>query len=324
MPVAKKLMNTSQDALPKGYVLNGEYQIERFLGGGGFSVVYLATETASGQKCVIKEYLPGNQAHRVGDSRVEPLSEDCESVFKFGIKRFFDEAAALARINHPHIVRVQNVFRANNTVYMVMTHEHGKDLRWYIKHKSGPLSERFLRTVFPKLLHGLEELHANRLLHLDIKPANIYLRPGGNPLLLDFGAARDAISDRKRRGPQTLTLGYAPIEQHRGGHLGPWSDLYAIGAAMHACLAGVPPPPATERAEKDRYKPVTRRFARRYSPQLLEAIDWCLRVNQLDRPQKVLELREVFDRDASPSDSESSPLDTLLNMNIRLPWLGRR
>lgn len=316
-------MNTRQDALPKGYVLNGEYRIEKALGGGGFSIVYLATHVESGDRHVVKEYLPGNQARRATDSRVEPLSDDTASAFKFGIKRFFDEAAALAKVNHPNIVRVSNFFRANNTVYMVMAWEQGRDLRWYIKHKAGPLSERFLRTVFPKLLLGLDELHANRLLHLDIKPANIFLRPGGKPLLLDFGAARDVMTETKRRGPQTLTLGYAPIEQHRHGHLGGWTDLYAIGASMHACIAGVPPPPATERAQKDRYKPAARRFARRYSARLLEAIDWCLQVDQLQRPQTVAALLE-FMQSEDDADSDDSPLDALLNMEIRLPWLGRR
>ncbi len=182
-------MKRSKNTLGKGYLLNG-YRIEKAIGGGGFSLVYLATLLAEDRRVAIKEYLPSAQARRVEDSRVEPLSEGLAGAYRQGIKRFFDEASALAKVNHPNIVRVENFFRANNTVYMVMRYEHGKDLRWYIKHKSGKLSERFIRTVFPQLLFGMRELHNNRLLHLDIKPANIFLRPGGKPLLLDFGAAR--------------------------------------------------------------------------------------------------------------------------------------
>jgi tRNA A-37 threonylcarbamoyl transferase component Bud32 len=250
--------------LPKGYELNG-YRIEKTIGGGGFSLVYLATALGTDKKVVIKEYLPSTQSRRLDDSRVEPLNEEFANAYRQGIKRFFDEASALAKVNHPNIVRVENFFRANNTVYMVMRHEQGKDLRWYIKSKSGNLSEKFIRTVFPKLLLGLRELHNNRLLHLDIKPANIFLRPGGKPLLLDFGAAQGSIVGNKPVGPYTLTMGFAPIEQHMSGHLGPWTDMYAIGASMWSCISGRPPPPATERAIKDTYKPAVRQFARRYS-----------------------------------------------------------
>ena len=309
-------MKRFKNTLGKGYTLNG-YRIEKAIGGGGFSLVYLATLLAEDRRVAIKEYLPSAQARRVEDSRVEPLSEGLAGAYRQGIKRFFDEASALAKVNHPNIVRVENFFRANNTVYMVMRYERGKDLRWYIKHKSGKLSERFIRTVFPQLLLGMRELHSNRLLHLDIKPANIFLRPGGNPLLLDFGAARASVAGSKPSGPQTLTVGYAPIEQHMGGHLGPWTDMYAIGASMWACINGRAPPASTQRAIKDTYKPAARSFARLYSPQLLEAIDWCLEMNQLERPQNAQELLDVLNpmmtADAGPDPGEPF-------WPFRLPW----
>jgi serine/threonine protein kinase len=313
-----KLKRQKKDNLPKGYLLN-HYRIERPIGGGGFSVVYLATDEKTGDSVAIKEYLPSTQAQRVDESRVEPLDADAAAAYRQGIKRFFDEAAALAKVNHPNIVRVVNFFRANNTVYMVMRYEHGKDLRWYIKRKDGHLSENVLRAIFPPLLLGLKEVHAHKLLHLDIKPANIFLRPGGNPLLLDFGAARQAVVGERVSGPYTLTLGFAPIEQHLGGHVGPWSDVYAIGASMWSCISGYPPPPATERRIKDTYKPAVRQYARRYSNQLLEAIDWCLQFHQLDRPQTVQDLLDfmnplrVGEPDAPPDDG------WLARLGLRLP-----
>ncbi len=308
----KRLENT----LGKGYILN-RYRIEKAIGGGGFSLVYLATFLEDGRRVAVKEYLPNAQARRVEDSRVEPLSEGLAGAYRQGIKRFFDEASALAKVNHPNIVRVENFFRANNTVYMVMRYERGKDLRWYIKHKSGKLSERFIRTVFPQLLFGMRELHNNRLLHLDIKPANIFLRPGGKPLLLDFGAARASVAGSKPSGPQTLTVGYAPIEQHMGGHLGPWTDMYAIGASMWACISGKPPLASTQRAIKDTYKPAVRAFARLYSPQLLEAIDWCLEMNQLERPQSAQELLDILN---PMKTAEAGPESAETFWTFRLPW----
>jgi serine/threonine protein kinase len=310
-------MKRLNHTLPKGYELNG-YRIEKTIGGGGFSLVYLATALGTDKKVVIKEYLPSTQSRRLEDSRVEPLNEEFANAYRQGIKRFFDEASALAKVNHPNIVRVENFFRANNTVYMVMRHEQGKDLRWYIKSKSGNLSEKFIRTVFPKLLLGLRELHNNRLLHLDIKPANIFLRPGGKPLLLDFGAAQGSIVGNKPVGPYTLTMGFAPIEQHMSGHLGPWTDMYAIGASMWSCISGRPPPPATDRAIKDSYKPATRTYARRYSNQLLEAIDWCLQMNQLERPQNVQALLDFLNAPLPAEPPEPEGGDAI--WGIKLPW----
>lgn len=309
-----------KNTLPKGQMLN-HYRIEKPIGGGGFSIVYLASDEKTGEQVAIKEYLPSNQAQRGEESRVEPITEEAAAAFRQGIKRFFDEAAALAKINHPNIVRVVNFFRANNTVYMVMRYEHGKDLRWYIKRKNGHLSENVLRAIFPPLLLGLRDVHNNNLLHLDIKPANIFLRPGGNPLLLDFGAARNAVVENRPTGPYTLTLGFAPIEQHLGGHVGPWSDVYAIGASMWSCISGRPPPPATERRVKDTYKPAARQFARQYSNQLLESIDWCLQFHQLDRPQSVQNLLD-FMNPLRTSENEPAEDGLLARLGLRLPWNG--
>lgn len=306
------------EGLPRGYVLNNSFRIERTIGGGGFSQVYSATDLSNDELVVIKEYLPGTQAHRLEDARVEPLSQETTGAYHMGIRRFFEEARALSKIRHPNIVRITDIFRANNTVYIVMHHEAGRDLRWYIKRKSGRLSEKFIRTVFPQLLLGLRELHVHKLLHLDIKPANIFLRPGGNPLLLDFGASRRSISGPKPRGPSTLTLGFAPIEQHRGGHLGPWTDLYGLGASMWACISGRPPPPSIERIVKDTHKSATRTYGRRYSKQLLEAIDWCLQIDQLDRPQSAQELLDYINpmNDSAPIEDKGR----LKRWSLWLPW----
>lgn len=306
-----------KNTLPKDTPLQ-HYRIEKPIGGGGFSIVYLATDEKTGEPVAIKEYLPSSQARRADDHRVAPI-EEAETAFRQGIKRFFDEAAALARVNHPNIVRVVNVFRANNTVYMAMRYEQGKDLRWYIKRKDGRLGENVLRAIFPPLLLGLREVHSHKLLHLDIKPANIFLRPGGNPLLLDFGAARQAVVGERVVGPFTLTPGFAPIEQHLGGHIGPWSDVYAIGASMWSCITGRPPPAATERRVKDTYKPATRQFARQYSNQLLEAIDWCMQFHQLDRPQSVQNLLD-FMNPLRTNDSDMEDDGWLSRIGLSLPW----
>jgi len=307
-----------KNALTEGYTLH-QYRIAKTIGGGGFSIVYLARNTQNGKWVVIKEYLPEKQAARVDGETVESLSNETASNFKTGMKRFFDEAKALSKIRHPNIVQVLDFFRENNTVYMVMNYEEGKDLRWYIKRHNGRMTEKFIRTVFPPLLEGLRELHNSHLLHLDIKPANVYLRPGGSPLLLDFGAAQSTAVDERRQLPHTLTRGFAAIEHHERGHIGPWTDLYAVGATMWSCLCGKAPPPATKRAEKDTYKPAVRQFSAHYSRHLLEAIDWCLQMDQMSRPQSVDELLEFMrqTRDEKPvTDYEA----LIHRLKQKFPW----
>jgi serine/threonine protein kinase len=311
-----------EHALPPGSMLH-HYRVEQTLGGGGFSIVYRAVDTNANKRVVIKEYLPTSQATRLPDESVETISAENVSTFRQGMKRFFDEAAALARVSHPNIVRVSDFFRENNTVYLVMDFEEGKDLRWYIKQYKGHLSEKFIRTVFPQVLDGLKVLHAQQLLHLDIKPGNILIRPGGRPMLLDFGATQAAYADNRPLGPHTLTLGFAPLEQHRRGHVGPWTDVYALGATIYACMNGKAPPPSPRRAEKDSYKPATRVFARRYSRPLCEMVDWCLHMDQVRRPQSVEELIDLFNQPFT-AGAEEEPATTLLDrLGLKLPWPRR-
>lgn len=310
-------MSNLKNGLAPGHLLKG-YRIERVIGGGGFSLVYLARDLNSREKVAIKEYMPTSFARRADYGYVEPFSQESTTLYRQGIKRFFDEAAAVSKVEHPNLVRVTNFFRANNTAYMVMRYEQGRDLRWYIKRHSSGLSEKFLRTVFPPLLEGLHALHAASLLHLDVKPANIFLRPGGNPLLLDLGATQGA-GVPSPTGPSTLTVGFAPLEQHNKGALGPWTDMYAIGASMLACITGRAPPPAPERATKDRLKPAARSFARRYSPRLLDAIDWCLHMDPMQRPQNVPQLLE-FLNGGNAEETKAPPREFASLWGMKLPW----
>ncbi|HYM47802.1 MAG TPA: serine/threonine-protein kinase, partial [Burkholderiaceae bacterium] len=270
---------------------------------------------------VIKEYLPSSQATRTEGESVESLTAETDGSFRQGMRRFFEEAAALAKLQHPNIVRVTDFFRENNTVYIVMEHEEGMDLRVYLKRQGGRMSEKFIRTVFVQLLDGLREIHKLGLLHLDIKPSNIWLRPGGRPLLLDFGAAQSAFKGNKRAGAHTLTIGFAPIEQHRRGHIGPWTDLYAIGASMWACMSGRAPIAAPERAVRDKLKPAVKQFKQYYSRPLLEAVDWCLHMNQLERPQNVDELAALLGQTPAAHAAANGASPSLLErLKLKWPW----
>jgi len=279
--------------LPEGFQLL-EYRILRVLASGGFSFVYLAHDE-NDTPVAIKEYLPASLALRVNSSAAPSVHEENRGAFRHGLRSFFEEGKALAGLAHPNVVRVLNFFRANETVYMVMRYERGRTLHEHIQRREGALDEAWLRGTFAALLDGLREVHAAKLLHLDIKPANIYLRNDGSPLLLDFGAARQTLEDGGAGLPPMYTPGFASPEHHGAREqLGPWSDFYSIGATLYACLQGATPTAASERLGGDRLAPARRAWAGKYSAELLDTIDWCLRLEPAERPQSVLELQRTL------------------------------
>jgi len=192
-------------------------------------------------------------------------------------------------------MRVLDFFRANETVYLVMRYERGRALNEHITGLSGPVEELWIRNTFAQLLDGLREVHTAKLLHLDIKPANVYLRNDGTPLLIDFGAARQVLSAEGVKLPPLYTPGFAAPEMHdRRQLLGPWSDIYSVGATMYACLARATPQPANVRKQADTVVPASRAWAGKYAADLLEIIDWCLRLDHLQRPQSVFALQKAL------------------------------
>ncbi|SMB22875.1 Serine/threonine protein kinase [Sterolibacterium denitrificans] len=301
--------------LPPGFQLDG-YRIERQLAHGGFSIVYLARD-ANDAPVAIKEYLPARLATRTGDSPVPIIAEENLASFRRGMKSFFEEGRVLAGLDHPNVVRVLNFFRANETAYLVMRYERGRTLQEHIQRHPGTLGETFIRNVFTRLLNGLREIHMRKLLHLDIKPANIYLRMDGHPVLLDFGATRQGLGDNDQALGSVHTPGYAAPEQTSGGSgeaQGPWTDIYAVGATLYACLAGSTPLSAEQRAKGEVLEPAQQRWRKAYTLQLLELIDWCMRLPVAERPQSVFALQKVLNGElldlVDPAWFDTSPPST--------------
>lgn len=272
-----------------------QYMIERELAHGGFSSVYLARQLADQIQVAIKEYLPRKLAHRTWNNVVTPHGDETRSLFMRGRALFFEEAKVLANLKHHNIVEVTNFFQANETVYMVMTYDYGLTLDKLLYKKLLIMDEPFLIKVFQDLLTGIAEVHKHNFLHLDIKPSNILIRPQHDPLLLDFGAIQRYPYEGRSNRTKVLTKGFSPIEQYSSKiELGPWSDIYAVGASMRACMDGKPSVPAPEREARDTLPSAVKTHKKNYPKYLLEAIDWAMAVNPEDRPQSIAELQQAL------------------------------
>lgn len=284
--------------LPDGLEIAG-YRIVKKIASGGFSIVYLAYDE-DGNAVAIKEYLPSSLALRAPGELIPVISPENLPIFRIGLKCFFEEGRALARIAHPNVVSVVNFFRANDTVYMVMAYESGRSLQEHIlrrrdKGEKPLVSERFIRKMFSHVMMGLREVHTNKLLHLDLKPANIYLRVDGTPILLDFGAARQTLKADLPKLYPMYTPGFAAPELYlKHGNLGPWTDVYSIGASMFACMLGAPPQPADQRRLNDKTEFHLRKLEGIYSAELIDVIRWALKLDALERPQSVFALQKAL------------------------------
>ena len=295
--------------LPAGYVLNG-YRIEKPLSSGGFSIVYLARDE-TGTPFAIKEYLPSSLPLRTDGVEVKIEDESTLAVFRHGLKCFFEEGRALALISHPNVVRVENFFRANETCYMVMQYVRGRTLQFHIQRHRHEFSEAFIRRLFIHLMNGLREVHASKLLHLDIKPANIFVSMEGRPVLLDFGAARITLSEEGTKLKPMYTAGFAAPEHYRFNpeELGPWSDIYSVGATIYTCIAGTPPQAADAREQKDGMIPLRTLARQDYSRELFDIVDACLELDRMKRPQTAFELQKMLMEE--PAEEKKSFLETI-------------
>lgn len=281
------------DALRSGTRL-GEFELRRLLGVGGFGMVYEAYDHSLHRSVAIKEFMPTALAGRAGGVTVGIRSSLDGASYQAGLQSFVAEARLLAQFDHPSLVKVFRFWEANNTAYMVMPLYSGMTLKQARGQMRGPPPEGWLRQVLWSVLQALQLLHDSHTVHRDVSPENILLQDNGPPVLLDLGAARRAMGDRDLKHTAVLKVNYAPIEQYadvRDMAQGPWSDLYALAAVVHGCVANALPLPATFRVLRDRM-PSMQTVAQAaqgqiYSAAFVDAIDQALAIRPEDRPQSV-------------------------------------
>jgi hypothetical protein len=305
------------NVLPVGARLHS-YEVTRVLGKGGFGITYLVRHTAFAERlAAIKEYFPEELTLRDGGT-ARAKSSQHQRLFESGKRRFLEEAQTLARFQHPNIVQVTDFFEANGTAYLVMVYEEGNPLSEVYRHVwrrgRGPDEAALLAMALP-LLGGLAALHHGGIIHRDIKPSNIFLRRrDDSPVLLDFGAARQAMGVRTKTLTALLTPGYAPFEQYysKSDRQGPWSDIYAMGAVLYHGVSGKPPAEATLRSdamlrgEVDPMVSALELGQGHYSEKFLAAIDWSLALLERQRPQTCAEFGAALRGDGVGASVEAS------------------
>jgi TPR repeat protein/serine/threonine protein kinase len=278
-----------------------EFVIERVLGSGGFGITYLARDTSLNRQVVIKENLPAQFAWRettTGTVRPRHTSGGDADDYEWSMNNFLREAETLASLDHPGIVRVLRKFEANGTAYFVMPFVDGVAFDELIKNRSAEgvrFSDEELKGLLTRLLDALGYLHDRGIYHRDIKPGNILVSNDGVPALIDFGSARQRLSERSMTVVESA--GYTPFEQlQTRGDVGPWSDLYALGATIEKSITSETPPKAADRIGSDPRIPLVNRrdLAGNYSRGLLASIDQALAVDGKARWQSAEQWQEVL------------------------------
>jgi serine/threonine protein kinase len=318
-----------QKPLPKGVVLN-ECEIIKVLGIGAFGVTYLAYDKLLDRKVAIKEFFPRDFARRNDKNFVVPKKGSDPELFKWGLERFFLEGRTLAKFKHVSIVAVVRIFRDMGTAYLIMDYEPGLSLGKYIKqnkknlfHDRRDFTKDELFKIIRYLSGGLKAIHATGIIHRDIKPENIIIRDNGVPVLLDFGAARQAMMEKNPQLTVMATPAYAPPEQFlQEGQQGPWTDIFAMGAVLYQMISGEKPIDAgarllaTSANKPDPFVPTKKIGKGKYPQEFLYAIDQALLIDQSKRPKSIDDWLKMMRTQQKPIAGHDT--DTVLAQNKSL------
>ena len=273
-----------------------QYVISGVLGRGGFGITYLVHDESLQKDFALKEFFPEDLVIREGTSIRFTAKPHSESDYRWGLKKFYDEARLLAQFSHSNIVSVRRVFEENNSAYMLLDFVRGSTLEKWLQGLDSPPTQEELDLIATPLLSALELVHANRTWHLDISPDNVMIRAtDGAPILLDFGASRFEIKQHSQLvSALVFKSGYSAPEQYTSNadRYGPWTDIYAFAATLHRAMSGSRPIEATSRQLSDELRPAAVIGKGRYRDKFLKAIDWALKLPPQDRPRSISEWRK--------------------------------
>ncbi len=291
----------------------GKYRIERQLASGGFGNTYVVLNTYFDERYAMKEFFMKGLSGRAADNSVS-VSEPSRPTFEEQRKKFMKEAQRLRGLHNGHIVAVHDLFEENGTSYYVMDFVDGESLSQRLKRTGKPLVESEALRVLDQVLDALGTVHEQGIWHLDLKPGNIMLDSQGTVRLIDFGASKQMNFGEGYTSTSTAmcyTPGYAPGEQidQNLKRIGPWTDLYALGATLYKLVTLNEPPILSELDEPDAFV-----YPAGVSPGMRDLVQWMMSRRVSSRPQSVQQVRDRLAQGTacdSPlkSDSEVTVLD---------------
>ena len=288
--------------LRPGVKLNNRYTVGTVIGAGGFGITYKAWDNTLEMVVAIKEYFPQGIVLR-DYTRFESTSVSVYNVmddsFMRGKERFLKEARSLAKFNsHPATAAIYDFFEENDTAYIVMEYLDGCNLKEYMEVAGAPIPLELLYAVTRTVSDVLSEVHSLGLIHRDISPDNIFMCKNGLFKLIDFGSVKQGLSDSALSSTIIIKHGYAPIEQYsKSGKIGPWTDIYALGATIYKLATGVLVKEAVERVASDDIQDIAS-LNYKLPPDFCHAVMKALSLQINDRYQNV----DDFKKDAFKED----------------------
>lgn len=325
-------MQNQIETLAPGTVIRGperSYTIIKVLGQGGFGITYLVSGKVRVGNIVVdvrfamKEHFISSLCSRDGATKSVQFSAPVADQVGRSMKAFIKEARRLQSlgIEHPNVVRINEVFEANNTAYYVMEYIEGSSLQDYVR-KHGPMSADAAKALLQPLIEAVATLHRNSIAHYDIKPANIMLSEEADgslrPVLIDFGLAKhydDAGQATSSIAAAGFSPGYAPLEQYAGiSSFSPRCDVYALAATLYFCVTGHAP----KAAQQLRSDEVRRDLEPILSPQDTDLIVRSLSIMVENRPADAGELSAAIYGDAQVTKTRFEPQKSATDENTRL------
>ena len=269
--------------------------IGKALGRGGFGITYVGLNIGLEKRVAIKEYFPAEISRRADDgAHIVASRPEYEELYARGRAKALAEAQTIASVQDVRdVVRIYDVFSRNNTVYIVMEYVEGQTLASLVADR-GPLRWAEAAPLIKPIGLALDQLHKKNLVHRDVSPDNLMIRSdNGEPVLLDFGAATNAIGEGEQR-EKNLKEGYAAPEQYREfAAIDGRADEYSLGATLYFALSGDRPASAPQR----RFGDGTLNFSRKrdFPKPVQEAITKSMAVAPEDRYATVGDLVTALD-----------------------------
>ncbi|MBD5324842.1 MAG: serine/threonine protein kinase [Bacteroides sp.] len=299
------------------YLQAGKYRIIRVLGQGGFGITYLAENILFEKQVAIKEFFPKDFCGRDNTSHLTLGTQNNADTVARLRDRFIKEAKNIAKLDHPGIVKIHDIFEENSTAYYVMDYIEGENLNEMVK-RNGPLSESKAIDYIRKVGDALDYIHSRNMTHFDVKPANIVVREKDDqPILIDFGLSKqyDMNGDATSTLMHAVSQGYSPIELYNAGSItsfSPQIDVYSLAATLFYLVTGTVPPQASSILNDGFTLPYG------LSSIIVLAINSGMTVRKKDRPSSVYSWLDSLpskplsnNHSASSHQAQSTPTSTI-------------